>query len=125
MRFAIPQWQGRVSPVFDSAREALLVDAAEGQRASRRVIRLGGQGPMGRARALQRLGVRVLICGAVSRPVEAALVGAGIRVIRNTCGSVEDVLSAFLSGRLKEPSFFMPGVPHRCREAPGGPRLRL
>lgn len=113
MRFGIPQWDGRVSPVFDSAREALLVDAAGERQVSRCVIRLGDRSPQQRARTLQRLHVRVLICGAVSRPMQAALAGAGIRVIPNTCGAVEDVVSAFLGARLSDAAFLMPGCAPR------------
>ena len=61
-------------------------------------------------RLLQRLGAHVLICGAISRPMEFALTAAGIRVISDTCGAVEDVLNAFLGGRLSNKTFTLPGT---------------
>jgi predicted Fe-Mo cluster-binding NifX family protein len=118
MKIAIPDWQGRVSPVFDSATRALLVEAAEGGQVCREMASIPGDDALERARWLRRLGVGVLICGAISRHVETALAGAGIVVIPNTCGEVDDVLQAFLDGRLNEKAFMMPGT---LRREPGGP----
>jgi predicted Fe-Mo cluster-binding NifX family protein len=68
-----------------------------------------------RAKQLIRLGANVLICGAISRPLEIALIAGGIEVISFTCGSVEDVLKAFLSGRLNQHVFLMPGCQDQRR----------
>jgi predicted Fe-Mo cluster-binding NifX family protein len=57
----------------------------------------------------------VLICGAISRPLEAMLLSAGVEVIPQTCGPVEEVLKAFMSGKLTEKAFLMPGCCGRRR----------
>jgi predicted Fe-Mo cluster-binding NifX family protein len=119
MKIAIPDWQGRVSPVFDSASKALLVEATEGGQVRREMASIPGDDALERARWLRRLGVEVLICGAISRHVETALAGAGIVVIPNTCGQVDDVLKAFLNGRLNEKGFMMPGTLRRKLSSPG------
>jgi len=75
-----------------------------------------------RARRLTELGVHVLICGAISWPLEAMLVSAGVRVIAQTCGPVEDVLRAFLAGQLASEAFLMPGCCGRRRRFRGGRR---
>lgn len=68
-----------------------------------------------RATYVADLGVDVVICGAISWLLEASLVSAGVRVIPHTCGPVEDVLSAFLAGRLTDEAFLMPGCCGRRR----------
>jgi predicted Fe-Mo cluster-binding NifX family protein len=110
VNIAIPQWRGRVSPVFDSACQVLLVEILEGGHVRREMLSIAEDDPLERARSLQRFGVQLLICGAISRPMEMALAAAGIEVIPNTCGQVEDVLNAFLTGRLNEKAFLMPGT---------------
>ena len=65
--------------------------------------------PLQRAKAVARSGVEVLICGALSWPLEMALVSVGVEVIPNVCGKVEEVLTAFLTERLDQGSFWMPG----------------
>ena len=62
-------------------------------------------------------------CGAISRPMEIALTGAGIKVISNPCGQVEQVWNAFLNGRVNDREYQMPGSLHwriRRLEAPYG-----
>ncbi|MDD4061929.1 MAG: NifB/NifX family molybdenum-iron cluster-binding protein [Kiritimatiellae bacterium] len=109
MRVAIPHWQGRVSPVFDVAGNLLLVDIADGNEQARRNLELTAEHPQVRAKALSDNGAGVLICGAISRPLEMMIRSAGIEVISQTCGDVEHVLSAFINGQLNETLFLMPG----------------
>jgi len=40
MKIAIPNWQGRVSPVFDVARDVLLVDVVDGLAQARTAVRM-------------------------------------------------------------------------------------
>lgn len=110
VKVVIAQWQGRVSPVFDSSSKALVVEVAGGAAGTREMAFLGGEHPLDRARSLQGIGAEVLICGAISRPMEVALTAAGIRVIPDTCGAIDDVLGAFIEGRLGEATFMLPGT---------------
>ena len=109
MRTAIPVSDGRISPVFDAARRLLLVDIENGRevRRTEQTVEEPELGP--RARRVAESGADVLICGAISRPLEAMLLSAGVGVIPQTCGPVEDVLKAFISGKLTEQAFVMPG----------------
>ena len=109
MRVAIPISDGRISPVFDAARRLLLVDTENGREVWRteQIVEEPELGP--RARRVAEFGADVLICGAISRPLEAMLLSAGVEVISQTCGPVEDVLKAFISGKLTEQAFVMPG----------------
>jgi predicted Fe-Mo cluster-binding NifX family protein len=122
MRVAISTWRGRVSPVFDAARHLLLVDCQDGTEIGREETPVSETGLASRARRVADLGTDVLICGAVSRPLEAMLRSAGVRVIPQTCGPVEDVLRTFLSGEWTERAFLMPGCCGRRRRFRGGRR---
>jgi len=62
----------------------------------------------------------VLICGALSQALEALLLAAGLQVVPNTCGPVEEVANAYLSGRLTEGAFLMPGCCRRRRRVRRG-----
>ena len=115
MRVAIPTWSGRVSPVFDVAKQLLLVDLDGEAAAGRQEAAIEGTELGARARRVVELGVDVLICGAISMPLEAMLVSLGVRVIPHTCGPTEEVLRAFASGRLPDEAFLMPGCCRRRR----------
>ncbi|MCK4306350.1 MAG: NifB/NifX family molybdenum-iron cluster-binding protein [Candidatus Eisenbacteria sp.] len=109
MTVVIPTFKGRISPVFDVARHLVLVDVEGGKELGRREARFENTGLVERSKRLAELGAHVLICGAISRPLEAILTSAGVWVIPNTCGLVEEVLRAFLSGQLTQQAFLMPG----------------
>ena len=112
--------------MFDVARHLLLVNCNDGGQADREELVIDETGPLARARRVTGIGPDVLICGAISQPLEAMLVSAGVRVICQTCGPVEEVLQAFLSGQLTAQSFLMPGSCGRrrrfqARHRAGGP----
>ncbi|MBI4200025.1 MAG: NifB/NifX family molybdenum-iron cluster-binding protein [Chloroflexi bacterium] len=109
MRLAIPVWDKRVSPVFDSAGQLLLVDIENGGERSWRWEAIAESVPIRRARRMVELGVNVLICGGISRPLAALLGASGIRVIPWRAGPVEEVLEAYRTGRLDEARWRMPG----------------
>lgn len=128
MRVALATWNGRISPVFDVARQVLVLDVENGHIAGRREAALPGTDPKTQAAALEALGARALICGAVSRPMASVLSVAGIRVIPFTAGPVEEVLAAWLAGSLPNTALSMPGCcgrMRRCRgRGAGGPAGR-
>jgi predicted Fe-Mo cluster-binding NifX family protein len=115
MRVALPINGERISPVLDVARRFLLVDVAPDSEVGRREARIEHQDLVAKAKRIVELGPHVLICGAISRPLETLLVSAGVRVIPNTCGAVDEVVAAFVSGRLTEQAFLMPGCTGRHR----------
>lgn len=122
MRVALPVWRDRISPVFDVSGRLLLIDLDDGVERQRSDVCVEEDDPAARVRKLAELGVDVLICGAISQPLETMLVDRGIRVIAQTCGGVEEVLGAFQSDRLGDLSFAMPGCCRRRRGACYGHR---
>jgi predicted Fe-Mo cluster-binding NifX family protein len=75
------------------------------------------------------MGVETLVCGAISRELEALLVEEGILVIARICGTIDDVLNAYAAGTLGAPQYAMPGCcgqgrrrfRGRCRRRGGHP----
>jgi predicted Fe-Mo cluster-binding NifX family protein len=120
MRVAVPTWSDRVSPVFDVAKRLLVVDIGGESELSRDEVMVTDSDIAARVARINALGVDVLICGAISMPLEAMLASSGIRVIPQTCGPVEDVLRAFASGRLGDEAFLMPGCCGRRRRSHRG-----
>ena len=115
MRVAIPLWQGRVSPVFDEASRILLVDISEKQEQHRQEESLIARNHFERAQLLPRLGVDLLICGMISQTQKTALASAGIKIIPHICGPLEEVIAAFLDGRIEGGALLMPGCGGRKR----------
>ena len=118
MKIAIPEWRGRVSPVFDVAEQILLVDLNEKGVGRRQTVYFGNSSPHERARRLAELAVDVMLCGAISRSLDALLVANGIQVIPLLCGKVKEVIEAFRDGLIEEGGFDMPGCagkPHPNR----------
>ena len=114
-RIAIPTWNARVSPVFDTAGHALLVDVEDGAEVGRSETPIGAVMPPRRILRLTELGVNVLICGAISRPLAVMAEGAGIRIVPWVAGNTEEVVQAYLTGQLPAPRFMMPGCFGRGR----------
>lgn len=105
MRVAIPSWNDRISPVFDVANEVHVFTVEGGIVTDRSQHRLANAA---RIATMSAIGVDVLICSAISRTLEAALWVAGIEVVSEVCGPVEDVVKAYLKGMLADASFLTP-----------------
>lgn len=118
LKIIIPVWEDKVSPLLDTARRLLLVDAANGEIVSRCEVLLDEADISRRCFRIWRLKADVLICGAVSRPFRRLLAAEpGLHLVQGISGPVEAVLNAYLEGKLNRPQFLMPG----SRQAFPGP----
>lgn len=125
MLIAVPNCQGRVSPVFDVAARLVLVRLKGQAELERKDVVLFEKQPDGIVRSLSELGIQVLICGAISQGLQLALEQVGIRVVPRICGELGSVITAFRGGTLQQPKFVMPGCCGRRWEAgPRGGRCR-
>ncbi len=109
MRIAIPQWQGRIAPVFDVASHLLLVDVEDNCETHRQEERLVKTEFSARVAELRGYGADALIRSAISAPLRSRLAASGMQVSGFLCGAVDEVVAAYLSGTLATPSFEMPG----------------
>jgi hypothetical protein len=112
---AIPDWEGRVSPVFDVAGRLLVTPIAAGVPEACRHEQLIAQEPVDRTRLLTEWKIDILLCGGISCQLRETLEGAGVTVIPHLCGDVQEVLQAYLENRLSDERFAMPGC---CRGRP-------
>jgi predicted Fe-Mo cluster-binding NifX family protein len=117
MKIAVPVWNDCVSTVLDFADCLLVADCESREILHRSVINLAGTTGAEKTACLRSLGIRVLLCGAVSRPLERMITAAGIEIIPFLRGPADAVLEAYLSGYLFEPGFMLPG----CRWGGYGP----
>jgi predicted Fe-Mo cluster-binding NifX family protein len=109
MRIGVPIWNGRVSPVLDAAERLVVVDTDGSGNRAREVVALEARRLPLRAARLSRLGLDLLVCGAVSRPLHELLTAAGVRVEPWVAGELDEVLHAAESGNLDLPRYRMPG----------------
>ena len=109
MKVALTIWEGRISPVFDSARMLLIVDIENRTVTGKHYEPFHSVWPSYRGARLFDLGINVLICGAVSHFFATMVEVYDIRIISFVRGDANDVLSAYLTGTLSTPQFRMPG----------------
>jgi predicted Fe-Mo cluster-binding NifX family protein len=122
MKAALAVWDGRMSPVFDVSREALILTIEDGAVIARRTEDLVTPTAALKLDRLAALGVETLICGAISEPLRHALTTKGVTVIGFVAGDIDDVVEAFLAGTLPTPALSMPGccgTQNRFREGRG------
>lgn len=118
-RAAFSLWNDRIAPVFDVARNLLIVDAADGAVTARIERRFSGDSPHERALRLMSLQVEQVICGAITREIDCALKDRGIKVISFVSGDLEQVIEAWLQGRLHEQHLHMPGCGRKTTQGKG------
>ena len=120
MKAALTVWDGRISPVFDVSREALLLTIEHGAVAARSSENLETPTPRLKLDRLTELGVETLICGAISEPLHHELTTRGVTVIGFVAGEIDEVVTTFLAGRLPTPALAMPGCCGRQNRFRGG-----
>ena len=119
MRIAVTVWQSRVSPVFDTAGNLLILDTDESlglQSAEESIL---GLSPQKRVDRLADLDVDVLLCGAISRPLADMVAASGIRLVPWVTGGAEELLQWYLTGEPLDSRFLMPGCRQRRHRSQG------
>ena len=114
-KVAIPIWNGRVSPVMDTACRLLVVDLADGREVSRETLDIPQVIIPYRVSFLADRGIEVLICGAISHQFERMLVASGIKPYPWFRGDVDEIIAAYSGGVLQNDSFLLPGCGRRGR----------
>jgi predicted Fe-Mo cluster-binding NifX family protein len=109
MKVAVTVWDGRISPVFDVAREALILTIEGGAVVARTRETADSANPFLRIERYVDLGVDTVICGAISAPLQRELTTRGLEVLGFVAGEVEEVVRAFVAGKLPAPELSMPG----------------
>ena len=118
MKAALTIWDGRVAPVFDVSQTAMILTIENGVISARHTANIEAPTASLKVDRLIELGVRTLICGAVSEPLREELTARNVTVLGFVAGTIESVLEAYVAGALPSPAFCMPGCVGRH------PRLR-
>lgn len=109
MKIALSVWKDCISTVFDAADQLLVVEKDGDGGFKRSTIRLNATDSPARAMQLKQMGINVLICGAISRPQEAAISASGIMIHPFVRGPVQEIIAAYESGQLHTAAFALPG----------------
>ena len=109
MKAAFSIWDNRIAPVFDVARHILIVEAKSGNVLSETPDILPEYMSVRKAVCLSELGIDILICGAISRPLRDIVASYDIRVISFVAGDLRQVMDAWLSRSGDIRLFAMPG----------------
>ena len=115
MKVAIPIWDGRVSPVMDTAGILLVVEVVDGCEISRETVFIPQGNISNRVNFLKDLNIDTLICGAISQQFEQMLFASGIESYPWYRGDVEEIIAAHAGGILQNDDFLMPGCGRRGR----------
>ncbi len=115
MKLAVAAWNGRISPLFDTAGQVNIYEIEEGAVVSVSNHALFDSVTARQAAQVAEMGAKLLVCGAVSRPLLQQLDSHGVKVIPWISGNVDDVVQAFISGDLMSGDFTMPGCGRRRR----------
>jgi len=116
MRMALVAWNDRLAPLFDTAVWWMLVDCSPDGRAVRRMECLMTHTPQEKAQRAVELGVDLLVCGAISQPLEVWLQEHKIAVRSFLTGGLEELVTACRREEADLRAFSMPGCAGRCRK---------
>jgi predicted Fe-Mo cluster-binding NifX family protein len=109
MKVAVTVWEDSVSTVCDFCSRLLIFEIEANEAKNPLPLTFETQVWPARVNRIRDLGVGVLLCGAVSRPLERLLATAGVEVIGWLCGPVEEIIRAYLDGGLSDTRFALPG----------------
>ena len=109
MNIAITVWGNRISPVFDVAGTLLI-----GQIENRKLVKKDWTSfTPGKVedllQVLNKMSVRVLICGAISTEPAERIIAGDIKLISFVSGNAHELLEAFTKNLSVQKTFLMPG----------------
>ena len=109
IKISLSIFDNRIAPVFDVACQALLVDIKSGVACEELLVTMPKDSAEAKVLKLAELGVKTLICGAISKPALLLAQAHDIRVTGFVSGEMRQVLQAFKNGSLHGSEFNMPG----------------
>ena len=124
MKVAVTVWEDTVSTVCDFSSRLLVFDVKGVEVKNRSFVPFETMILPERVNQLEGLGVEVLLCGAISRPLERMIRASGVKVIPCLRGSIEEVIAAYLVDGLSDARFILPGFGPGAGCVQGGRRHR-
>jgi hypothetical protein len=121
MKTAFPYWRHRIAPVFDTARQILVVSSDTGMTTGTTRVTLADGHPTVKLLRLVELQVDSLVCGALSSQVCQMAAFYGITVVPFIAGDLDAIVRLWVAGKLAGDANAMPG----CRRRWGDDRETL
>lgn len=113
---ALAVFEERISSIFDNSNELVLASRKGEQWIKQPRMKISTHCIEGLVQDFKRIGIKVLICGAISGCLQRVIESHGIHVIPWISGRVDDVLLAYQDGDLS--CFVMPGCRGCKRKSP-------
>ncbi len=124
-QIAIPEFEERISPLFDVAGKFHISRVEDGVVGESYVLHVDPEGGFQKIDALSEVGVDVVICGAISRMFARCVMRRGMTLVPNVSGRVEEVLQAYCCDELSMECYSLPGCRWRGQGKRGQcPRFR-
>ncbi len=117
--------EGSISPLFDASKGVWIVDLSAGVYGEGRMLEVASSDSESKVKILSAEKVELLLCGAISRCLEAYARSYGIEVEPFLCGPMKEILWELANGRDIKQEHRMPGCPGRmglntgCRRRAG------
>ncbi|NDV18323.1 hypothetical protein GO013_02690 [Pseudodesulfovibrio sp. JC047] len=112
MNAAFSVWENRIAPVFDVTPELVIV-TQQAERFIMKRLPIQDNSPSTLVETLLGKHVSVLVCGAISRPLQNAITTRNIVIFPFISGQLDTVVNAWRTGDLENDRFRMPGCGHR------------
>ena len=109
MKVAVTVWDERIAPVFDSSHTLLIVDIKDEEIKNISYKSFNPQLEVTLTEDLNRLGIEVFICGAISQTHSILIEAGAIQLISFIGGSVNKIIESYAKGNPLTPAFLMPG----------------
>ncbi|PKL37461.1 MAG: hypothetical protein CVV44_14005 [Spirochaetae bacterium HGW-Spirochaetae-1] len=114
-KIAIPVFTGRISPLFDVAKEFHIFSVRNGEIVNSYSVNTAGCSELSIVGKLRQEEASVIICSAISRCTADTVVAGGINLIPGVIGCVDEVIKAYTENSLVVERFAMPGCQGRGR----------
>lgn len=109
MKLAITEWNGRVSPVFDSSAKFEIYMSKDCISIEKEILSVKDMDLYEKILLLKDKGVDELICGAISVKGAKLLESYGIKLYSFISGDVLEVFQAWINQSVHLPKYMMPG----------------
>jgi hypothetical protein len=109
MKVAVPEYQGRIAPVFDCCRRILIVVQNEHEEEVIIEEDWSMVPRLARPPRLKELVVQCVLCGGISCWMEEQIRERNIRIIPWISGDLWEVMKAFRNGVIHDQRYAMPG----------------
>ena len=94
--------QNRIAPLLDVTTQFVVVKSNTANALRHITVEIPEVDAWSKARQILATGAELVVCGAVSWPLETMLTVLGMQILANTCGSLDEVIGAVADGTLTE-----------------------